>query len=78
MKIELTDVKPVCYKPYRVPYHERKVMKKMIDEPMTADVIQPSNSEYVSLASKANGEKRLYKYYRQLNQARQIPCGHHG
>lgn len=39
MKIELTDIQPVVYRPYRLPHPERKVVRSMVKEMIDADIV---------------------------------------
>lgn len=48
MHIKLTDDTPVCYKPYRLPFTERKVVRDMVDVLLKNNIIQDSNSPYAS------------------------------
>ncbi|CAK1597571.1 unnamed protein product [Parnassius mnemosyne] len=70
MHIQLHDDTPVSYKPYRLPYSERLVVRDIVNELLDAKIIRDSNSSYASpivLVKKKNGEHRLCVDYRALN-----------
>lgn len=70
MKIELTDNKPIVYRPYRLSYHEREKVREAIDELLQNDIIQESKSDYASpilMVRKKTGEQRLCVDFRALN-----------
>lgn len=70
MEIELTDNRPVVYRPYRLSYPERELVRTMVQEMIEADIVCESNSQYASpilLVKKKTGEKRLCIDYRALN-----------
>lgn len=70
MHIQLHDTTPVSYKPYRLPYSERVIVRDLIKELLDTKIIQESNSSYASpivLVKKKNGEHRLCIDYRALN-----------
>jgi hypothetical protein len=70
MHIKLEDNSPVSYKPYRLPYSERLVVRDLINELLESKIVQESNSSYASpivLVKKKNGEYRLCVDYRALN-----------
>ncbi|KAG6458358.1 hypothetical protein O3G_MSEX010822 [Manduca sexta] len=70
MEIELTDNKPVVYRPYRLSYSERQLVRSMVEDMIEADIVCESNSQYASpilLVKKKTGEKRLCVDYRALN-----------
>ena len=70
IEIELIDTKPVVYRPYRLSYPERQLVKSMVREMLDADIICESNSSYASpvlLIKKKTGDKRLCIDYRALN-----------
>ncbi|KAL0902042.1 hypothetical protein ABMA27_000009 [Loxostege sticticalis] len=70
MEIQLTDNQPVVYRPYRLSYPERELVRSMVQEMMDADIVCESNSPYASpilLVKKKTGEKRLCVDYRALN-----------
>lgn len=70
MNIELNDNQPVVYRPYRLPYPERELVRTMVQEMIDADIVCESNSPYASpvlLVKKKTGEKRLCVDYRALN-----------
>lgn len=70
MDIELTDDKPVVYRPYRLSYAERERVRSMVQEMLDADIVCESSSSYASpilLVKKKTGEQRLCVDYRALN-----------
>lgn len=70
MTIRLNDDTPVTYKPYRLPYSERAVVRQMISELLANDIIKESHSAYASpivLVRKKNNDYRLCVDYRALN-----------
>lgn len=70
MVIELNDVEPVVYRPYRMSYGERALVRDMVQEMMHAGIVTESTSSYASpivLVKKKTGEKRLCVDYRALN-----------
>lgn len=70
MTIELEDSQPVVYRPYRMSYAERILVRNMIQEMLDNKIIRESSSPYASpivLVQKKTGEKRLCVDYRALN-----------
>lgn len=70
INIKLTDQNAVVYRPYRLSYAQRGVVKKMCDELLQLNIIKPSVSPYSSpvvLVKKKNGEDRMCVDFRQLN-----------
>lgn len=70
MQIKLLDDSPVTYKPYRLPYCERIVVRDLINQLLENNIVTESNSPYASpivLVKKKNGENRLCVDYRALN-----------
>lgn len=70
MVIELEDSEPVVYRPYRMSYAERTLVRDMIQEMSDSGIIRESSSPYASpivLVQKKTGEKRLCIDYRALN-----------
>lgn len=70
MHITLTDSSPVSYKPYRLPYSERIVVQKLVNELLENNIVKESNSSYASpivLVKKKNNDYRLCVDYRALN-----------
>lgn len=70
MSIHLSDNTPVVYRPYRLSYNERKVVKGMIDDLLENKIVRESDSPYSSpilLVKKKNGEQRMCVDYRKLN-----------
>lgn len=70
MEIDLHDLRPVVYRPYRLSLPERRQVQSMVKEMIDADIVCESNSPYVSrvlLVKKKTGESRLCVDYRALN-----------
>lgn len=70
MEINLTSSQPVCYRPYRLSHHERYLVRQIVDDLLTNDIIEPSVSPYASpilLVKKKTGDMRLCVDYRKLN-----------
>lgn len=70
MTICLNDDSPVAYKPYRLPYSERNVVRKIVGELLDNNIIRESHSAYASpivLVRKKNDDYRLCVDYRALN-----------
>lgn len=70
MKIKLTNTTPVCYRPYRLSYKEREIVRDIITDLLRCDIIEPATSEYASpvvLVKKKTGGVRMCVDYRKLN-----------
>lgn len=70
MRIELSDNRPVVYRPYRLAHCERTKVREMISELIDNNIIRESNSDYASpilMVKKKSGEQRLCVDYRALN-----------
>lgn len=70
MKIELSNQRPVVYRPYRLAHNEREKVRGMVDDMLQAGIIRESVSNYASpiiLVRKKDGNFRLCVDYRQLN-----------
>ena len=70
-EIHVGDAAPIRQKPYRVPYSQRDVVKRELEEMMAAGVIQPSTSPWASpivLVEKKDGGVRFCVDFRKLNQ----------
>lgn len=70
MKIDLSDNEPVVYRPYRLAFKEREIVRGMVDELMANGIVRPSTSSYASpivLVRKKTGDFRLCIDYRALN-----------
>lgn len=70
MVIHLKDSEPVVYRPYRLCYSDRQLVRNMIDEMLGCGIVRESSSPYASpivLVQKKTGEKRLCVDYRALN-----------
>lgn len=70
MSIHLMDNSPVVYRPYRLSYNERKVVRNIVDDLLKNEIVRESDSPYSSpilLVKKKNGEMRMCVDYRKLN-----------
>lgn len=70
MHIQLNDDSPVSYKPYRLPYSERLIVRDLVNELLENKIVQESNSSYASpivLVKKKTNDYRLCVDYRALN-----------
>lgn len=70
MSIALDDNEPVVYRPYRLAFREKEVVRDMISELLANGIVRPSTSPYASpivLVRKKTGEYRLCIDYRALN-----------
>lgn len=70
MEIELEDSEPVVYRPYRMSFAERSLVRGMVQEMIESGIVRESSSPYASpivLVQKKTGEKRLCVDYRALN-----------
>lgn len=70
MTIELEDEVPIVYRPYRMSYADRVLVRNMIQEMADHGIIRESTSAFASpivLVQKKTGEKRLCVDYRALN-----------
>ncbi|XP_061705652.1 uncharacterized protein LOC133516650 [Cydia pomonella] len=70
LNIELNSDKPVCYRPYRLSYSEKTVMREKIEDMLSNGIIRESTSNYASpiiLVRKKNGDFRLCVDFRKLN-----------
>lgn len=70
LNIELNSDKPVCYRPYRLSFAEKAVMREKIDDMLSNGIIRESSSNYASpiiLVRKKNGDFRLCVDFRKLN-----------
>lgn len=77
MTIELTDDRPVVYRPYRLSFTEKEQVREIINELIENDVIQESNSDFASpilMVQKKTGEQRLCVDYRALNNKTKKDC----
>lgn len=62
MQIDLQHNTPISFRPRRLSYEEKNVVKDVIEELLARDVIQPSKSPYafpIVLVKKKNGETRM-------------------
>ncbi|CAH2229081.1 jg21182 [Pararge aegeria aegeria] len=70
MVIELEDTEPVVYRPYRMSYADRSLVRNMVQEMVDHGIVRESTSPYASpilLVQKKTGDKRLCIDYRALN-----------
>ncbi|CAH2207715.1 jg2951, partial [Pararge aegeria aegeria] len=70
MNINLKDFTPVVYRPYRLSYSEREVVRDMVNDLKESGIIRDSKSEYASpilLVKKKTGDYRLCVDFRNLN-----------
>jgi hypothetical protein len=70
MHVRLHDDVPVTYRPYRLAYSERIVVRKIIQDLMDNGIVRESESPYSSpilLVKKKSGEYRMCVDYRFLN-----------
>lgn len=77
MTVELSDDRPVVYRPYRLSHSEREQLRAIIDDLINNDIIQESNSDYASpvlMVRKKSGEHRLCVDYRALNNKTRKDC----
>lgn len=45
-RIETGDARPIAKRPYRVPFHERNIVNKHLDEMLSKGIIRPSDSPW--------------------------------
>ncbi|CAK1595240.1 unnamed protein product [Parnassius mnemosyne] len=70
MVIHLKDSSPIVYRPYRLSFADRQLVRNMIQEMLDCGIVRESASPYASpivLIQKKSGEKRLCVDYRALN-----------
>lgn len=70
MNITLNDTTPVVYRPYRLSYSERQVVRGMVEELEESGIVRESTSNYASpivLVRKKSGDYRLCIDFRALN-----------
>lgn len=70
LKLTLTNEKPFSCTPRRLSYHEKTVLRSILDKLMSKGIIRESMSEYASpivLTKKKNGETRMCVDFRTLN-----------
>lgn len=70
MSIRLTNEAPFTYRPYRMAQSEQEVLREIVADLLSSDIIRESTSDYSSpvlLVRKKNGEWRMCIDYRKLN-----------
>ncbi|KMQ98330.1 hypothetical protein RF55_1303 [Lasius niger] len=70
LNIRCTSDVPVVYRPYRLAESEKRIVREIIQELLTNDIIRESSSPYASpilLVKKKNGEYRMCVDFRKLN-----------
>lgn len=70
MKIITTDDIPIYHTPRRLPFAERKIVERQVDEWLENNVIEPCASDYSSqvvLVKKKDGSSRICIDYRAIN-----------
>lgn len=70
MEIHLHDSTPVVYRPYRLSYSERAVVRDLVKELEESGIVRESSSEYATpilLVRKKTGDYRLCIDFRALN-----------
>ncbi|GFV94356.1 transposon Ty3-I Gag-Pol polyprotein [Trichonephila clavipes] len=70
LSITVTDDKPIYHSPRRLPFTERDIVDKQIDEWIQNDVIEPCSSAYASqvlVVRKKDGSPRVCIDFRKLN-----------
>ncbi|GFX75271.1 retrovirus-related Pol polyprotein from transposon 297 [Trichonephila clavipes] len=69
LSITVTDDKPIYHSPRRLPFTERDIVDKQIDEWIQNGVIEPCSSAYASqvLVVRKNGSPRVCIDFRKLN-----------
>lgn len=70
MHIELTDTKPIYYRPYRMSLGDREKVRDIVSDLLSKGIVEESNSPYASpviLVPKKSGEVRMCVDYRALN-----------
>ncbi|KAL0830207.1 hypothetical protein ABMA28_003662 [Loxostege sticticalis] len=70
MEIKLTKPTPVVYRPYKLSYQEKLIVREITKDLLEKGIIRHSNSEFASpiiLVKKRDGSDRLCVDYRALN-----------
>jgi hypothetical protein len=70
MHIRLNDDVPVTYRPYRLAYSERTMVRDIVQDFLDNGIVRESESPYsspVPLVKKKSGEYRMCVDYRSLN-----------
>ncbi|GFW16498.1 hypothetical protein TNCV_2351221 [Trichonephila clavipes] len=70
LSITVTDDKPIYHSPRRLPFTERDIVDKQIDEWTQNDIIEPCSSAYASqvlVVRKKDGSPRVCNDFRKLN-----------
>lgn len=78
-RIVTENVAPIAKKPYRVPYHQRELLKNEINKLLKSEIIRPSDSPWSSpvvliIKDTPDGEKkvRLVIDYRKINKITRV------
>ena len=69
--IKTSSERPICQKPYRIPYAMRSEVKNAIDDMLAQDIIKPSSSPWnapIVPIRKKDGTLQICVDYRKLNQ----------
>lgn len=70
MKICLTEDKPIYHPPRRLPWAEREIVDKQVEEWVDNGIVEPCSSEYSSqvvVVKKKDGSPRVCIDYRKIN-----------
>lgn len=81
-KIDTGDASPIKQLPRRLPFHQRKEVKLMLDDMETRGIIEPACGPWASpivLVKKKDGSSRFCVDYRKVNDltkkdAHPLPC----
>ncbi|GFX95030.1 hypothetical protein TNCV_3046621 [Trichonephila clavipes] len=79
LSITMTDDKPIYHSPRRLPFTERDIVDKQIDEWIQNGVIEPCSSAYASqvlVVRKKDGSPRVCIDFRKLNRVKIEFLGH--
>lgn len=70
MKIILKDDEPIYHNPRRLPFAERDIVNKQVEEWIEKEIVEPCSSEYSSqvvVTKKKDGSHRICVDYRKIN-----------